>query len=892
MKNSGTKNTYFLILFINLAFFLNAQNFAGDKYFKKRLYLKAKESYLNELKKNLNPLLYIRIAETEFILQEYQKSVEYYSKAYPNSFNKENDYLNYAMSLKITGDYDKASVIYEEFLKKYPQSENYKKAKKFCAEIKYWKSRPIEYEISNCENINTPKSEFSSTVFDKKLFFSAERNSFNFVVFNKDESMNRDFYDIFYSELNSMPKKIKTFSAKLNSDYHEAYLSISEDGKKAAFTRTDNSTKGKLKKPQIYVAEYNNHNLRKIKKFEHNQEEYIFSHPSINKNGSILFFVSDMPGGYGGTDIWISEFNGSSWTKPVNAGPDINTPGNEMFPYIRYDETLFFSSDGHPGFGGLDIYSAKRKNGVWILEKHETMNLNSSYDDFGICFLNDSIGYFTSNRPGGKGLDDIYQFKYKNKFIEFSGYVLNTDNPNDPAKNVKVTLKDTTGNLIQETITDNNGYFIFKNLDADKVYLAYIDNPDPSFSGKARYYMTDNDKTIHRISSRQSDHPFVFKNLPILKNALPELYTDDNLTLAGNLLYGENPSKPLKNTKIRIKNEFGDVVEETTTNEFGAFTFKYLPVNQSYMVEIVETDVQLSENTKITLTNKSGKELKNFYYQKNKHLFKILPAEKSLIQEMYASDDDLIMDLSGYMYDQNKKPLANIKFTIFNQKNPLDKKEITTGGNGKFEFKNLDAEKNYYFSTDENDPKLNGVEKIFIADSRGRIFKVLNKDAKGAFVYKILPADKTILGQFVVDDPWLQVLELKNKKQKESLTIVENIYYGLNDYKFDQAGRIILDKVIQILKDNPNLNIELSSHTDSRAGDAYNLKLSQKRAQYAVDYIISRGVDKKRLKAIGFGETKLLNRCANGVECSEDEHKINRRTEFKIVDTKQASSIK
>jgi outer membrane protein OmpA-like peptidoglycan-associated protein len=250
------------------------------------------------------------------------------------------------------------------------------------------------------------------------------------------------------------------------------------------------------------------------------------------------------------------------------------------------------------------------------------------------------------------------------------------------------------------------------------------------------------------------------------------------------------------------------------------------------------------------------------------------------------------MDLSGYMYDQNKKPLANIKFTIFNQKNPLDKKEITTGGNGKFEFKNLDAEKNYYFSTDENDPKLNGVEKIFIADSRGRIFKVLNKDAKGAFVYKILPADKTILGQFVVDDPWLQVLELKNKKQKESLTIVENIYYGLNDYKFDQAGRIILDKVIQILKDNPNLNIELSSHTDSRAGDAYNLKLSQKRAQYAVDYIISRGVDKKRLKAIGFGETKLLNRCANGVECSEDEHKINRRTEFKIVDTKQASSIK
>ncbi|MCX8079664.1 MAG: OmpA family protein [Bacteroidia bacterium] len=859
---------------------------------KKRLFVKAKKSYLAELRNKQDPALYLKLAEAHYTLHEYKEAKENYAKAYPNGFNKEADYLHYAMSLKIIGDYENAAKVYDAFLKKYPQSENYKKAKKFCAEIKYWQSRPVEYYINNCTNINSEKSEFTSCVYNNKLYLTAEKSSFNLVFFNKDESMDRDFYDIFYSEINSSPKNLKPFSGNINSDYHEACLSISSDGKTAAFTRTDNRSKGNLKKPKIYIADYTGKTLKNIKPFEHNQDEYIFSHPTLNKNGTVLYFVSDMPGGYGGTDIWFSEKNGNAWSKPVNAGPDINTPENEMFPYLRDDDWLYFSSTGHPGFGGLDIYSARKKKGTWLVEKHETMNLNSSYDDFGICFLNDTMGFFSSNRPGGKGLDDIYQFTYKNKFIEFSGYVLNTENIDDVAKNVNLILMDTLGNSIQETTTDQNGYFIFKNLDADKTYLAYIENPDPKYSGKARYYMTDNSKTIHRISSSKLGHPFVFKNLPIQKNAIPELYTDDNLTLAGNLLYGENPSKPLKNTKIRLKNEFGDVVEETTTNEFGAFTFKFLPVNQTYMVEIVETDVELSENTKITLTNRSGKELKIVEYRKNNQLFKILPADKTLLKEMYAPDEDLIMDLKGYMYDQNKTPLSNIKLIIYDQKNPLDKKTINTGNNGKFEFKNLDAEKNYVFQTEENDPSLKDVVKIYLADHRGRIFKVLSRDGKGSFVFKILQADKTLLGEFVVDDPWLQVLELKNKQQKEALTIVENIYYELNDFKFDHAGQIILDKVIQILKDNPHLNVELSSHTDSRAGDAYNLKLSQKRAQYAVDYIISKGIDKKRLKAIGYGETKLLNRCSNGVDCSEDEHKINRRTEFKIVDTSKPQAQK
>jgi len=208
--------------------------------------------------------------------------------------------------------------------------------------------------------------------------------------------------------------------------------------------------------------------------------------------------------------------------------------------------------------------------------------------------------------------------------------------------------------------------------------------------------------------------------------------------------------------------------------------------------------------------------------------------------------------------------------------------EIFTSANGKFNFRNLRADKVYIFEADEKDPVLSGLKKIFIADNKGRIYKVISKDGAGKFTFKVIEADKALMGDFVVDDPWLAVLEMKNKKEKEALTIVENIYYEFGDFKFNDAGQKVLDKVISVLQSNPKLVIELSSHTDSRSSDQFNLALSKKRAQFAVNYMVAKGVAKTRLTAIGYGETKLLNKCSNNVECSEEEHKINRRTEFKI----------
>jgi len=864
-----------------------AQISKADKLFEENRYFKAIPYYVSASKKpKTKHQAYTKLAECYKNVNEYEKAEIAYRSALASDPNVDSKFhYNFANILKVNGKYEEALEEYNLFLKKVPNDENAKKAKKFCSEIKYWQSRPKEYDVRGVESINTENSEFCPVFVNNKLIYVAEKQAFDFVEFTKDDYSGQPYLNVFVANISGYKaSKSKTFSKKVNTESHDGPVTVSADGKMVYFTRVTNRGHKKASTAKIFTATGEGRNWSHLTPFEFNSDDYSVAHPSISVDNKMLFFASDMTGGFGGKDIWVCKKNGETWEKPVNLGPDINTSGDEMFPTIKKNGVLYFSSNGLPGHGGLDIYSAKAIDSKWILQRNEGLNLNSSFDDFGITYLNDTIGYFSSNRIGGKGKDDVYYFEFKDKSLVISGIVLLTENTNDPAKGVKVTLKDEQGNDVETQKTDANGFFSFKNLDAEKKYIAVIDDTDPQFTGKARFFLADEDKIIQRVTNKNGSNKFVFRNLPVDPNGLPDLYTDDNLTLAGNLLFGENPSKPLKNTKLKIVNQYGDVIEETTTNEFGAFTFRNIPSDQNYIVSMEESDISFPEKTKITLTNKSGKEIKTFYSGSGKFNFKVLASDKNTLTEMSALDDDLVMDIFGYVYDENRKPLSNAKIRLREESADGTVKEITTSANGKFNFKNLRADKNYIFEADDKDPVLSAVKIIFIADNKGRIYKRITKNGDGKFSFKVIQADKALLGEFVVDDPWLAVLEMKNQKEKE-LTIVENIYYEFGDFKFDQAGQKVLDKVIAVLLSNAKLVIELSSHTDSRSSDQFNLALSKKRAQFAVDYMIAKGIDKKRLKAVGFGETKLLNKCANNIECTDDEHKINRRSEFKISES-------
>lgn len=881
--------SYILPIFLLLVSSLKveAQFKRADRLYANNQFVKALKKYKSAAhRSDTKALAQAKLGHCYLALNDYANAELAYRKALETDPNQSSETIyNYGQVLKVMGKYPEALQQFESFLKNNPTDTKTKNAIKSCREIKLYLSKATEYEVKNVSQINTQRSEFSPFFINDQLVFVGEKQH-DPSEYEVTESNGQPFMNVYVSGIKgSQAQRSKRFSKTINSNAHDGPITVSSDGNTLYFTRTKNEVKRPyINTAKIYWAKGKNRTWNEISPFAYNSDTYSVAHPSLSNDNKTLFFCSDMPGGYGGKDIWMCSRNGEAWSKPINLGPDINTSGNEMFPYIRKDGWLYFSSDGLPGFGGLDIYSARLNNGQWVLYRNEGLNLNTSFDDFAPCFINDSTGYFSSNRLGGKGKDDIYYFEYTNKNISVNGTIYLTDNTNQPAQNLKLYLADNNGKRLDSTKTNDKGFFEFKNLDADKTYLAIVDENDPRFEGKARYYLANDYNVIARLTNKREKDKFVFKNLPVDKNALPDLEVDDQLTLAGNLLYGENPSMPLANTRLKLMSTTGDVVEETTSNAFGAFAFRSLPTDQNYIITVEESEIKLPPKTKITLTNKSGKTLKTFYTGDGKFKFELLKTEKELLSELNVEDNDLIMELFGYAYDQNKKPISNAQLIVYETANKTANQVIKTADNGKFNFKNLKADKSYMFAAEDEDPAFKGVTRIYLADSKGRIYKTIVRDGKGRFEFKLLETDKYAMGEFVVDDPWLAVLEMKNKKEKEQLTIIENIYYASGDFKFDADGQRILDKVINVLNGNQKLLIELSSHTDSRSSDDFNKKLSQKRAQFAVDYIVSKGIDKKRLKAIGYGETKLLNRCANGIDCGDEEHKINRRSEFKITE--------
>lgn len=791
---------------------------------------------------------------------------------------------NYAQVLRINGKYAEATEQYNNYLKTNPNDINAKNAVKFISEIKFNMSRAGEYKVKAVDNINTSFSEFGPFVSDGKLIFAAEREVFNFTDYTVNNYNGAPYIHLYASKLDgSEVRKESELQKNFNTELHNGPACVTTDGKTMYFARV-NYKSGQANQTYIYTATRGKNSWEKITQVNVGGDEYSVAHPCISPDNTTLYFTSDMPGGYGGKDLYMSRKSGSTWTKPVNLGPDINTTGDEMFPSMRKDGILFYASTGLPGYGGLDIYTAQKIDNKWILVRNEGMELNSRFDDFGITFLNDSVGYFASNREGGKGSDDIYMYTFRSKAMKISGNVLLTENVNNPAKNILIRLKESSGKLVDSMRTDDKGFFEFKNLNSDITYMGVLDESDPAFNGKPRFYLAK-DGTVHRVTDKIGYDKFVFKNLNVDPNGLPDLFVDDNLTLGGNLLYVDNnTNKPIKNTRLRLVNDFGDVLEYVTTNEFGAFVFRKIPNDQNYMISMEESDILLPQGTKVLLTNKSGKELRSFIVGKDKFNFKILAAEKNLLKDMEVEDAELLMSMDGILYDQDKKPIANTKIRV-REENTSNVHDWVTDANGRFKFKNLDADKSYLFETEEGDPALAAARRLYIADKQGKIFRMLDIIG-GKFSYKIIEADKSEMGSFEVDDPWLQALDMKGKKGGAPLTIVESILYASGDFKPDAAGQTILDKVSVLLASNPDLNIQIISHTDSRSSDSFNMELSRKRAQTGVDYIAGKGIDKKRLTAVGMGETKLLNRCANGVNCSDEEHKANRRTEFKISETK------
>jgi len=346
----------------------------------------------------------------------------WYSRAVASSEARPESFLYYGQALQATGEYIEAREMFERYGELSADGRGSRFATHCDSVLGPWKGIKAEYEVKTVNTINSGQSEFGPSFYNGSLVYASDnirdpktRRAYGWT--------GRGYLDM----MKSQPAKMGEFwgamktptelSSALNQEYHDGPATFSRDGNTIYFTR---AYKDKAKKEQGYKT-----NLLKIfystkngmewsdpKPFFLNSREYSIGHPSLSPDGKTLYFATDMPGGEGGTDIWVCQREGSGWGPAVNLGKTINTPEDEMFPFIKEDGSLYFASAGHPGYGALDIFRSLKSEKGWSTPKNLQPPINGSFDDFALALApGEKNGFFSSNRSGGRGNDDIYAFR-------------------------------------------------------------------------------------------------------------------------------------------------------------------------------------------------------------------------------------------------------------------------------------------------------------------------------------------------------------------------------------------------------------------------------------------------------------------------------------------------
>lgn len=603
-------------------------------------------AYEKMLKDNPNdPRINYQIAESFRLSNRIKQAAGFYETAFENGFMSDSARYYYAFSLKAKEQYHEAREILNSIVDDTENVPLANIARKEIENLNKIQEMPSDsyYEIFTVGPINTAAAEYSPMVSNGEIYFTSNRHDTKIY-----KTTGTPFTDIYKAKLSG--DEIDETTVEMLGDLinlpgiNEGTIAFTRDGNTVVFARGNDGSKKGTKEVNLYLSRYRNGEWSEPELLTLNDPNSWDSAPAFNRNGRTLYFASNRPGGIGGVDLYAASLDGNGrFSNARNLGNNINTVGNDMFPYVDDDGRLFFASNGHAGYGGLDILVAVRKDGKTTIT-NLGVPINSSEDDFGLIYYSRTKGYFTSNRDGGQGDDDIYAFidnSPSRKIINYilAGRTLTPDSStlaNVVLGQVRVRLMDTEDNVLDETTSNENGGFEFQ-VDGETDYLIIGDKPD--------FFTT-------RI----------------------------NFSTVGESIQAEQ------------------LIEEITTKNF---------------------------------------------------------------------QTELVMD-------------------------------------------------------------------------------------------------RIIL---------------------EKAIVVENIYYGFDSSDIRADAAVELDKLARFLQDNPQIKIELGSHTDNFGNDDYNLGLSQQRAESAVSYIISKGVDDNRIRARGYGETRPIaaNTNADGSDNPEGRQR-NRRTEIKVFE--------
>lgn len=383
----------------------------------------------------------------------YQNAIRY---EYPDSMT-----LYYlGRSLQMEGKYQPAIDAYNEFLAKAPDNQLAQEGLRGCQLALRQKTLPkTRYAVRRAKNFNSRRSDFAPMYLDKSLttlyFTSSNEKAMGDT---KSEITGTKNSDIFYSTKDEKGnwQRPEQAQGELNTVFDEGITAFSPDGQTMYLTLAKRSETSNTS-VEIYTSKRSDATWSAPQKLEITADTIsAVGHPAVSPDGKYLYFASDMPGGYGGKDIWRIDLNERAGSLE-NLGPQINTAGDEMFPYVRTDSLLYFSSDGHPGFGGLDLFRARLNTtgDRWSID-NMGVPMNSPGDDFGITYGEGEQGFFSSNRGDARGYDHIYEFNLPEIKVTISGYVVDKDDEPVPGATIRIVGDD--GSYQKEVARDDGSF--------------------------------------------------------------------------------------------------------------------------------------------------------------------------------------------------------------------------------------------------------------------------------------------------------------------------------------------------------------------------------------------------------------------------------------------------
>jgi len=483
-------------------FTLSAEKRKADKLYTNLAYMESVDLYADLESSEQNRFVMNKLANSYRLNGETEDAEYWYSKIVKDTKNPE-VLLRYAQVLQSNDKCEDAVRWYKEYLAK--SLDTNRTFILDCDELEDIPTNP-NVEVGNMTDLNTDDLDFSPIQYKDGVVFTSNRGT-NALSKNVDKWTKNNFSDLFFAKVdkNGEVGEAVPLDGDINGKLHDGAATFNKNGTLMIFTR--NNKKGKNqdgnKLLKLYQATGDNGYWDDAEDIGINSDEFSTCHPTLSRDGRRLYFASDRPGGFGGMDIYVSERVGKKWQEPKNLGDIVNTAGNEVFPFLSDEEILYFSSDGHRGLGGLDIFAVRQEKAKdedsWKIRENLGSPFNSLKDDFAFTINNDDeSGYLSSNRIGGQGQDDIYQWKKtgETNLLPKNGKIKKRICVYDEVSgtklpDVEVTIVETAGR--GAVIEGRRDLFLtLKPLDADnKEYVLSVIQEEGSMVDKSNDYVTN-----------------------------------------------------------------------------------------------------------------------------------------------------------------------------------------------------------------------------------------------------------------------------------------------------------------------------------------------------------------------------------------------------------------